>query len=101
MSRLMAATRVVASGDEKSGTFELRSVNSLDTTILEEPRYPLSPILRVHHEWKAVGIMRHDGHPHERTRNFTCDYTLRVTDDGFHVLDCSEWHQLPDEPLEP
>jgi hypothetical protein len=100
MSRLMAATRVVASGDEKSGTFELRSVNPLDTTILEEPRYPLSPTLRVHHEWKAVGLMRHEGHPHERVRDFACDYTLRVTDDGFQLVDCSEWHQLPDEPLE-
>jgi hypothetical protein len=44
--------------------------------------------------------MRHEGHPHERVRDFACDYTLRVTDDGFQLVDCSEWHQLPDEPLE-
>jgi hypothetical protein len=44
--------------------------------------------------------MRHQGHPHERVRDFACDYTLRATSHRLELLDCSDWHQLPDEPVE-
>jgi hypothetical protein len=100
MKKLTAATRVVAANDEKSGAFELRRVRPITTTILSEPHRGLFPTLRVHHEWRAIGLMRHEGHPHERVRDFACDYTLRVTDRGLQLIDCSNWHQLPDEPLE-
>jgi hypothetical protein len=99
-SKLLEATRVVGKNDEKSGTFEFQRVQHLSTTVLRAPTSLLNPILRVHHEWRAVGLMRHQGHPHERIRGFSCDYTLRVTDRGLQLLDCSDWHQLPDEPVE-
>src|SRR5206468_1535317 len=100
ISKLTKATRVADPRDEKAGVFELRRARSIATTILDTPRIPFHPTLRIHHEWRAIGVMRHEGHPHERTRDFACDYTLRVTDHGLQLLDCSNWHQLPDEPLE-
>ena len=98
--RLTQATRVADPLDEKSGVFELRRVRPLSTTLRETPKSVLNRILRVHHEWRAIGVMRHQGHPHERIRDFSCDYTLRITDHGFQLIDCSDWHQLPDEPIE-
>jgi hypothetical protein len=100
IAKLTHATRVVPSDDEKFGTFELRRIRPILTRIVASPTTILHPTMHVHHEWRAIGIMRHHGHPHERTRNFSCDYTLRVTARGFQLLDCSDWHQLPDEPVE-
>lgn len=100
LERLLSATRVVKAGDESSGTFDLHGFRQISTRILKTPRNILDPIFRVHHEWRAIGLMRHEGHPHERIRDFSCDYTLRVTDHGFQLVDCSDWHQLPDEPME-
>jgi hypothetical protein len=100
IANLVAATRVVEAGDEKSGALELRRVRPLNTVMIEEPSHPLSSTLRVRHTWRAIGVVRHDGHPHERVREFTCEYTLRVTEHGLKLLDCSEWHQLPDDPIE-
>jgi hypothetical protein len=98
--KLTKATRVADPRDDKAGVFELRRARSIATTLLDTPRLPFQPALRIHHEWRAIGLMRHEGHPHERVRDFACDYTLRVTGHGFLLIDCSEWNQLPDEPLE-
>jgi hypothetical protein len=100
LARFTAATRVMDASNESVGAFELRRVKPIATTILDEPRYPLYSKLRIRHTWRAIGLIRHHGHPHERTREFSCDYTLRATERGLVLLDCSDWHQLPDEPID-
>lgn len=100
MKRLANNTRVAETSHDKSAVLELRRVRPLATSVLSVEEGVFQTTVRIHHKWRAIGIVRHFGHPHERARDFACDYTLRVTDQGFQVLDCSEWDQMPDEPVE-